>query len=438
MDFGFILLLAGIITLIIDLILIILKNRYENIKNYLTITLTISSLLIISSYLIFLGSFIFLDFSYDYVYKHASSNMDIFFRLASTWSGQAGSYFIWAMYVFSINLILRILFRKHIENPLYQRMFIVISLNSIALLLLTLINNPYIDVLTANSQFTSIPVDGLGLSPVLNTYWNVIHPPIVLLSYALFLIPFAISISRYSLGEPEYHTTTEIIPLRRFTMVLAWFIITIGLALGGYWAYVTLGWGGFWAWDPVETSSLVPWIFATIYFHNSPGNKEKATNYDKDNFAILPFLTVIFATLITRSGIIESVHTFGSSPLSIGLFIYFLALFFGVVLVYVRSGNLQLFHSWEYVKKMNIQEIALYITYISLLLGAIGILFGLVIPFGMAILPVPFNQSLIVDQKFFNMIIGIFGFFALASTLFMDFMYPKLTKNKISILVGTI
>jgi cytochrome c-type biogenesis protein CcmF len=421
--------LIGIFFLIIDLILLLAKNRNDSLKKYVNYPLIAAAIFILSAFVIFVGSLIFLDFSYDYAYKHVSSEMDIFLRLAAAWSGQAGSYFTWGIFVFVIYLVLRTSFRNHINNSLYHRMFVIINFNSIALMILVLVNNPYIKAAT-------VYVEGLGLNPVLNTFWNVIHPPIILLAYSLFLIPFSISLSRLSLGEAEYNDTPEVLALRRFSMALPWLVITIGLALGGYWAYVTLGWGGFWAWDPVETSSLVPWIFATVFFHNSPSTKEKPINFDKDLLATLPFLSILFATLVTRSGFLDSVHTFVSSPLIVVLEIYILITFFTLILIIVRAGNIQLFYSWNYFKKMQIQEIALYVAYLSILFGAAGILFGLVIPFGIAILPEPFNQSLIVNQKFFNTIIGIFGFISIISTFFMDFMFPRSMKAKIYALFG--
>ncbi|MFW9930184.1 MAG: cytochrome c biogenesis protein CcsA, partial [Candidatus Thorarchaeota archaeon] len=431
MDIGYLSLLFALILFIIDFFLLLNRNKFQNWLKYSNIIFLLGVLSTFISYLFFHYIIQTFDLSYYYVSHYTSSDMTFFYKIASSWSGQAGSYFLWGLYLVGLYFVFRVLLRKNMKDPVYSRTSLFIVVNVIALLALVLVNDPFL-------KNATIPLEGTGLNPVLATFWNVIHPPIVLFSYALFTLPFALSLSRYSFGSESYEATKEIIPLRRFTIALGWFVITIGLVLGGYWAYVTLGWGGFWAWDPVETGALIPWLFATVFFHFSPSNRENVVNFDKEFLGILPFISVLYATLITRSGLLVSVHSFAITPTSIFLFAYVIAIVILVFLIYVNISKIQLFLSWITIKKLSHHELGQYIAYLGLLAGTIGIMFGLLIPLILVLLPGDLSTSVIVDKRFFNIIIGLFGLVVLIATFFLDFVYPRSTEKRIYIILGSL
>jgi len=150
----------------------------------------------------------------------------------------------------------------------------------------------------------------------LTTIWNVIHPPIIFIGYALILVPFSVKLAGFTLSTEERNQ--DPIPVvssyTRFTTAASWVALSAGIAIGGYWAYETLGWGGYWAWDPVETTSLIPWLLITAFYHAKPTLKKN--DVIRDSFLVMAYITVIFATWTTRSGVLTSVHGFGLSLVS--------------------------------------------------------------------------------------------------------------------------
>jgi len=193
-----------------------------------------------------------------------------------------------------------------------------------------------------------VPPDGLGLNPLLATIWNVIHPPIIFIAYALILVPFAVKLAGFTIRSEERNQ--DPIPVVntyvRLTTVLAWLMLSAGIAIGGYWAYIVLGWGGYWAWDPVETTSLVPWLLLTAYYHAKPIFRKN--DVLRDSFLVLAYITVIFATWTTRSGIISSVHGFGVSIVSSTMLVTLLfTLILGICLTFYWFDYCHCnFHDW--------------------------------------------------------------------------------------------
>jgi cytochrome c-type biogenesis protein CcmF len=188
-------------------------------------------------------------------------------------------------------------------------------------------------ILTASNPFQLMefaPADGRGLNPQLQNYWMTIHPPTLYLGFTAFTIPFAFAVSALLSGrlDTRWITTT-----RRWTLT-AWFFLTNGIIFGMMWAYVELGWGGYWFWDPVENASLLPWLTGTAYLH-SVMIQEKRGMLKMWNVLLImgTFLLSIFATFLTRSGLIESVHSFAQN-----LTISYIFLAFLTVLVIVSAA----------------------------------------------------------------------------------------------------
>ena len=159
-------------------------------------------------------------------------------------------------------------------------------------------------------QLGFTPVDGAGLNPQLQNYWMTIHPPVLYLGFTAFSIPFAFAMAALLTGRTD---SRWIVLSRRWTL-LSWFFLANGIIFGMRWAYEELGWGGYWFWDPVENASLLPWLTATAFLHSIMIQENRGMlKVWNMSLVLLTFLLTIFATFLTRSGLIDSVHTFAEN-----------------------------------------------------------------------------------------------------------------------------
>ncbi len=242
-------------------------------------------------------------FDIDYVNNYSSSDLSFFFTVAATWAGQPGSFLIWTLWgaVVAVLLVQR---SKHFEPYVLA---VVMAVQAM-LLVFTLILNPFVPTLDSTTGAAIFPLDGRGLNPLLHNFWMIIHPPILFVAYALAVAPFAFAIG--ALLRYDYDTWVK----RAMPWALAsWAFLGLALLLGGYWAYETLGWGGYWGWDPVENSSLVPWLLTTALLHGMLLQRTHG-GLRRINLllAILVYISVFYATFLTRSGVYSnfSVHSF--------------------------------------------------------------------------------------------------------------------------------
>src|SRR5512136_2421030 len=187
------------------------------------------------------------------------------------------------------------------------------------------LSNPFDPLMQVNadgSVMKFIPADGRGLNPLLQYWAMVIHPPILYLGFIGFVVPFAFATAALitrQLGDSWIRTT------RRWTLV-TWLFLGTGLLLGGKWAYVELGWGGYWGWDPVENSSLMPWLTGTAFLHSVIIQERKGMLKVWNVILVLvTYVLGIFGTFITRSGVVSSVHAFAESSLGKFLIYYMVA-----------------------------------------------------------------------------------------------------------------
>jgi cytochrome c-type biogenesis protein CcmF len=218
------------------------------------------------------------------------------------------------------------------------------------------------------------------MSPLLQTFWVLIHPPVIFLGYVLVFFAFALMVSALITGQREH------LKSRWYTgsLLAAWLFLAMGIALGGYWSYVVLGWGGYWAWDPVETASLLPWLALTAYFHlPSPGNYRL-----REISLMATFSLVLYATAVTRGGFSPSLHAFGASPVGY--------LFLGIALVFVLSF-LFLFRKYGLhlpqldVDLHSVPSLSLTIAFVSLV-ALLGVCFiGVTLPVLGGIAGIPFS-----------------------------------------------
>ncbi|MGE5235454.1 MAG: heme lyase CcmF/NrfE family subunit [Acidobacteriota bacterium] len=241
------------------------------------------------------------DFRLHYVFSYSDRSLSIPYLISTMWAGQEGSFLLWLMWGMLVGLPL-MRYARHYED----RTLLVYNLAQLSLVLILLRQSPF--RFLADLPPGQMPSDGQGLNPLLQNPWMTIHPPIMFLGYAATAVPFAFAIA--ALWERRYDEWVKAsMPWALVT------VVTLGCAilLGGYWAYVTLGWGGYWGWDPVENSSLVPWLASAALVHGMVLQRARG-RFRKLNFvlAILAYLLVVYATFLTRSGVLAdfSVHSF--------------------------------------------------------------------------------------------------------------------------------
>ena len=254
------------------------------------------------------------QFQYSYVYRYSNLEMPFKYVVASFWGGQEGTFLLWALYGGLLALFLRFKARQY-EAPV---LFFYLGIN-LFLFLMLLKANPF-------ALLSQTPVDGQGLNPLLQDPWMTIHPPIMFFGFASLGIPAAYAMAAM-VKEDWDNWIRRAIPFTTFGVMA----LGTGLLLGGYWAYSILGWGGFWGWDPVENSSLVPWLFAVALLHNQVIQMKKGIFRRINLFlAMLPFVLLTYSTFLTRSGVLAdfSVHSF--TDLGINQFLVaFMVVFLG-------------------------------------------------------------------------------------------------------------
>jgi len=266
------------------------------------------------------------DFSVAYVANHSNSLLPWYYKVTAVWGGHEGSFLLWVL-IFSIWTVAVAVFSKGIPEVMVARVLSVLGMVSIGFYLFMLMtSNPF------DSLLPFYPVDGADLNPLLQDFGMIIHPPMLYMGYVGFSVAFAFAIAALISGQLD---STWARWSRPWT-IAAWSFLTVGIALGSWWAYYELGWGGWWFWDPVENASFMPWLVGTALMHSlAVTEKRKVFKSWTVLLAIAAFSLSLLGTFLVRSGILVSVHSFASDP-SRGLFILGL-------LVIVIGGSLLLY-----------------------------------------------------------------------------------------------
>ncbi len=271
------------------------------------------------------------DFQVNYVYQTSAISMPTLLKFTALWGGQEGSilFWTWLMAAFAAAVMVR----KWDTDRLLMPWVIVVTVGTLLFFqfLSLFIANPFErlwfvgeDLVQSVWQpaggWPAVPRDGQGLNPLLRHPGMVGHPPTLYLGFVGFVIPYAFAMAALITGHAD--NTAWIRTTRRWTLV-AWLFLSIGLILGGRWAYDVLGWGGYWGWDPVENASFMPWLTGTAFLH-SVMIQEKRGMLKVWNMIliILTYSLMLFGTFITRSGVISSVHSFAESAIGPAFFIF--------------------------------------------------------------------------------------------------------------------
>ena len=300
-------------------------------------TAYVLTLLILLASLGIIAAFVGNQYQYSYVANYSNRELDTYFKVAGLWAGQRGSLVFWTLLLSVFSSIA--VFTNRNRNREFMPYVSGTLLGLLAFLIIVLL---FADV-SPFERLGFTPANGRGLNPQLQSYWMTIHPPTLYLGFTAFAVPFAFAVSALLTGRLD----SRWIAITRRWILLSWFFLTCGIVLGMRWAYEELGWGGYWFWDPVENASLLPWLTATAFLHSIQIQENRGMlKVWNMVLVVITFLLTLFATFLTRSGLIESVHSFAQNLTIAYIFLGFmggLAAFSLLLIVYrlplLRSEN---------------------------------------------------------------------------------------------------
>lgn len=281
--------------------------------------------LVIISFGILTSAFVVQDFSVEYVARNSNSLLPMSYRYSAVWSAHEGSLLLWEL-ILAVWIAAVALFSKRLPEVFRARVLAVLGLISVGFLLFILLtSNPFGRLMPAAAE-------GLDLNPLLQDFGLIIHPPMLYMGYVGFSVAFAFAVAALLGGE----VSRDWIRLARPWTLIAWSFLTVGIALGSWWAYYELGWGGYWFWDPVENASFMPWLVGTALIHSQAVTEKRGAfgNWTL-LLALSAFSLSLLGTFLVRSGVLTSVHAFASDPTR-GIFIL-------VYLAVVVGGSLTLY-----------------------------------------------------------------------------------------------
>ena len=268
------------------------------------------AIFVVLAFAILTYAFLTQDFSVAYVAQNSNSLLPWYYRFSAVWGAHEGSLLLWLL-ILNIWTVAVAAFSRKLPQDFISRVLGVMGFISLGFLLFTLLtSNPF-------ARALPVPLDGNDLNPVLQDPGLIMHPPMLYTGYVGFSVAFAFAIAALLGGELD----TRWVRWARPWTNIAWAFLTLGIALGSWWAYYVLGWGGWWFWDPVENASFMPWLVGTALIHS------QAVTEKRGSFRAWTLLLAIFAfslsllgTFLVRSGVLTSVHAFASDPKR-GLFI---------------------------------------------------------------------------------------------------------------------
>ncbi|HXE79955.1 MAG TPA: cytochrome c-type biogenesis CcmF C-terminal domain-containing protein [Vicinamibacterales bacterium] len=356
------------------------------------------------------------DYRIRYVHQYSDTAQPLFYKLTSYWGGLDGSILFW-VFLLSVFGALAVRVNRERHRELIPYVVATIAVVEMFFLFLMIIHrNPF------ETYLTQSPVDGRGLNPLLQNPYMVVHPPSLYIGFVGMTIPFAFCIAALITG---YLDDAWLRAVRRWTMV-SWLFLSLGLMLGMIWAYEELGWGGIWMWDPVENAGLLPWFPATAFLH-SVIVQERRSMLRVWNVAlvIVAFFLTIFATFMTRSGVVQSVHAFGEDrELAMMFTIFMVAIIvfsFGLVI-----WRLPLLRSRNELDSWISREAAFLVNNWILLFAAVFVLFATMFP---TLSEAVTGERLTVGPPFFNKWMTPIGF----ALLFLTGAAPLVAWRKSSL-----
>ncbi|MGJ8692259.1 MAG: heme lyase CcmF/NrfE family subunit [Thalassotalea sp.] len=314
-------------------------------------------------------SFVQDDFSVKYIAGHSNSLLPYYFKISAVWGGHEGSLLLWVFSLTSWTFAVA-KFSKGIEQEFIARVLAIMGMVAVGFMLFTLLtSNPF------ERLWPMVPLEGRDLNPLLQDIGLIIHPPMLYMGYVGFSVAFAFAVAALMCGKLDAAWARWSRPWT----VAAWIFLTLGIALGSWWAYYELGWGGWWFWDPVENASFMPWLIGTALIHSLAVTEKRGTFRNWTVLlAIFAFSLSLLGTFLVRSGVITSVHSFAADP-SRGVFILLLlgiAVGGSLTLFAFRARNVASFSRFSLYSR----ETALLICNILLVIAAVSVLLGTLYP----------------------------------------------------------
>ena len=343
--------------------------------------------------IVLLNAFRTRDFSFAYVAEHSSKELPFPYVYTAFWGGQAGSLLLWLLVLTGLASAAVAFNRRLTTEVLPWTVPVLGAVASFFALLLVFVVSPFATQVA--------PADGAGLNPSLQNPYMMIHPPLLYLGYVGLTIPFAFAAGALLSGRFDERW---IVATRRWT-ILAWTALGIGILLGAKWAYEEVGWGGYYAWDPVENAALMPWLAATAFLH-SVMVQEKKNMLRVWNATLVAgaFCLSIFGTFLTRSGLINSIHSFAQSPIG-AWFLGFIALAatFSTALILWR---LPLLRARTRLESLASREAAFLYNNLLLVAFTLTVLWGVAFPL---LSEAVRGEAVTVGPPYYNFFLKVFG-----------------------------
>jgi cytochrome c-type biogenesis protein CcmF len=333
------------------------------------------------------------DFSFTYVAQHTSKELPLGYTLTAFWGGQEGSLLLWLLVLCGYSAV-AVLFTRRVARDLLAWTVPVLGfVGSFFAFMLVFVSSPF--------ATQAAPSDGSGLNPLLQNPYMAIHPPMLYLGYVGLTIPFA-----FAMGALLSRRTDErwIVATRRWTLA-AWMFLGVGQLLGAHWAYLEIGWGGYYAWDPVENAALMPWLASTAYLH-SVMIQEKRGMLRVWNMVLvaLAFCLSLFGTFLTRSGVIQSIHSFAKSPLG-GWFLAFICVVVAATTALIIA-RLPLLRTKTRLESLVSREATFLYNNLLLVALCLTILWGVIYPI---VSQVVRGETSTVSKPYYNFFLHTFG-----------------------------
>ncbi|MFD2165197.1 heme lyase CcmF/NrfE family subunit [Thalassotalea euphylliae] len=320
--------------------------------------------------LVILGySFVVDDFSVRYIAGHSNSLLPYYFKISAVWGGHEGSLLLWVFALTAWTMAVA-KYSKEVEPEFIARVLAIMGMISLGFMAFTLLtSNPF------ERLWPNVPVEGRDLNPLLQDIGLIIHPPMLYMGYVGFSVAFAFAVAALMSGKMDAAWARWSRPWT----VAAWIFLTLGIALGSWWAYYELGWGGWWFWDPVENASFMPWLVGTALIHSlAVTEKRGAFRNWTVLLAIFAFSLSLLGTFLVRSGVITSVHSFAADPTRGSFILLLLAIAVGgsLTLYAFRASNVQSFSRFSFYSR----ETALLFANVILVTSAVTVMLGTLYP----------------------------------------------------------
>jgi cytochrome c-type biogenesis protein CcmF len=313
-------------------------------------------------------AFLAFDFSVRYVATNTNLGTPFYYRITGVWGALEGSIILWG-WMLALYTVILIVHQRERARELYPwALAVMLAVLAFFLSVMTIAAPPF-------ARLSPVPADGRGLNPLLEDTGMITHPIALYLGFTGFTVPFAFAVAALATGR----VGDAWIALTRRWSITAWYFLSLGLLIGGWWSYHVLGWGGYWAWDPVENAAFMPWLTGTAFLH-SVMIQERRRMLKLWNLAlvVLTFSLTLFGTFLTRSGIIASVHAFTQGAVG-AFFLAFLALAVLVALA-LLAWRWDALRAQGELDSVVSRESAFLLNNVFLVAAAFTVFFGTVFP----------------------------------------------------------